>query len=834
MIGASILIVPTAVAADDAGRDAVRRFGGCLAGKSSGHLLLLLDTSSSLQKSDPEGQRIKAAEYLVSELANFVDQSGSKLEVSVAGFADKFKVAMPWTALDGSSSARVRDAIDAFQHENSGFETDYWNALNGARTYLAQRAASGDCTALVWLSDGSYDLDQRDTAAEKDKYGTTKPYGPRVALVDSSAEKRLEQAGAADLCRQGGVADALRIDGVTTLAIGLQGGLNAADFNLMKGVATGTPFDGQPCGAQDGKKFGAFVLADDVVSLFFAFDEIVDPNHLPSTTETKFCQGRVCPDYYHQFVLDPSITSVRILGGSELTRYFAVLISPSGKQVRLDPGKPIKADFPAFSVAGVWRTDSVFSLTLDRKADGGWTGVWRMVFVDPASTDRGTAQSNIRLYGDLEPTWRSAKTELVVGEKPTLQFGLQRHDGSAVDPSLIAGRLSLGADLEYPDGTTLPIAAELDAADLTRPVELDLSKAQSGSATVHLTLRLTTAASGKIPGTTLEPQATDYPVTVATPPSYPKVGATLDFGSGDNADPVTATLPVEGTGCVWLAKSETLTLPDGVKSAALATDASNESSCASGTLPVTLKPSAVGSGLLSGSIQVMTKPRSGSGEPVSVTVAYRYEMQRPADPGVRWAAFVALLLGGVLMPLLLLLWVKRWTAKIPGAALSVISMKGAVDDGTSFLSMTEPDLSTMRTMSLDGVDRRVMPLSSWATLRAKPRLRNLTAPGHVVIEGAPAITSAGNALPLAVQDHWVAVLDPADPGRGQVEFHFLLAPGAAKLRDLLADARANVPAAVVQRRLGLGVSAGPSVNAGSRGARADSGPERSGGSSDQW
>ena len=70
--------------------------------------------------------------------------------------------------------------------------------------------------------------------------------------------------------------------------------------------------------------------------------------------------------------------------------------------------------------------------------------------------------------------------------------------------------------------------------------------------------------------------------------------------------------------------------------------------------------------------------------------------------------------------------------------------------------------------------------------------------------------STGSTLPLAVQDQWVAVLDPANPHHGPVEVVFLLSSGARHLDELVSDARAKVPAAVAELRRGLGTPPPPS------------------------
>ncbi|CAN5278759.1 hypothetical protein BH09ACT11_BH09ACT11_06540 [soil metagenome] len=802
--------LPQAASAANTGREAVQRFGSCLAAGGSGHLVLLLDTSGSLRETDPGDFRVEAATYLIEQLSSFTEQSGTQLEVAVAGFSDSFDVTLGWTNLAGGGTSQVLGAVDEYTERDSGIETDYWVAVNGARKYLTEKAAPDDCSALVWLSDGVYDLVPRDTDQERDTYGTTKQYGPEVSLTSEDAARRLEVAGSEDLCRVGGVADALRVEGITTLAIGLKGKLEASDFGLMKGIAIGGGSGREKCGAQDGRRSGAFVLADDVGSLFFAFDEIVDPDHLPITNETNFCQGQVCSEFAHEFVLDPSITSVRVLGGSDLEKFFAVVISPSGKEVRIDPISNISGEGAGFEVGGSWLSNSVFSIVLDRTADQGWTGAWKVVFVDPDSTDAGTARTNIRLYGDLLPAWtNNDDLNLVAGATAPMQFGLQREDGTSVDPDSIEGSIEIDAQLEYADGTTIPIASALSAADLGDPVALDLSAAPVGKATVHLTLGLTTAPAGSRPGTTLEPQAVDYRTVVAAPPSYPSLAEILDFGVGDSADPATSEMGVYGGGCVWLASSESLTLPDGLSSVAVDSDATSEVECAEERIELTLTPDGLGTGLASGTLHFMAKPANSAADPIPVTVNYRYEMERPPNETIRWFVFVVFLLLGLLIPLVLLLFVKWLTARVPGPSLSWLAVSGPVTPDGSFLDQMTPNTSDIQAKSLEGSDRRLVRLTARTTLRAKSKKWALAAPGHVVVEGGRFTSSVGDYLPLAVQNHWLAVLDPVDQS-GQVEVVFLLTSGGEALQDLVSDARANLPEAVSRLRGELGIPTTPS------------------------
>lgn len=799
------MLSPVLIFAPASADDAVQRLGACLAGGGQGDLLIVMDASASLRESDPDNHRVEAAGYLLEQLATFVDQTDASIDVALAGFAHDFEVSQDWTALDPETVDELVSAVSTYATKNTGWETDYWVALNGARSHLREKAGNGDCQALVWLSDGMFDLDARDSVSEQERYGVHKPYGPDVELTSKPAEQDVERAGKIDLCRTGGVADALRTQGVTTLAIGLQQSQPPNAFNLMKGVATGAPTQGKACGARNGSDAGVFVLAESIGDLFFAFDELADPEHSPISQTTPLCQAAFCPEGTHQFVLDPSISSVRVLAGSDLTDFYAVLVSPDGQRRRLQVGEDLDGALPAATLKATWLSEGVFALQIDRVRDRGWSGAWQVAIVDPSSTGKGSARSNIRLYGDLEPTWPDARsTELVAGQKAEIKIGLQRSDGSSVEPRDLNGDITVDATLMLDGGGQVPIGADLDAQDLRRPLIVNLAEVPSGGARLNLAMVYTTADAGGIRGTTLEPQAVDFPVRIAPPPDYPTPPRHIDFGFGETTDPVTVSVPLSGKGCAWLGSAETLTLPEGLTSAPVSSSTATPDACQAGELSLTLTPNTLGSGLVSGRVTLMTRAEEASAPPIATTVPFTYEMERPLNQQVFWFAFPLVLLTGLLLPLLLLMLVKWWTSRIPGQSLSLLSVSGPVHDHGSFLDIVVPDPQKISNLPLAGADRRSVPLNATARLKARPGLLRLTEPGHVVVVGQPATTSSGTRLPLAVQDRWVALLDPLDPHRGPVQVVLLLSAGAERLNDLLADARANVPDKVRQLRSTLG------------------------------
>lgn len=815
-------VPPASAAPAGAAEKAVQRLGGCLSSGGQGRILLVLDTSASLADTDPDGGRVQAAQYLVGQLASQVDRKDISIDVAVAGFADSFKVYRPWTTLNSDSEADVSATVEDFRKRDSGFETDYWAAASGARKYLADEATGEQrtCQAWVWFSDGLYDLDKRDTPDERRAYGVTKSYGPDVELTSDDAVGRVESAGREDLCRQGGVADQLRVQGVTTFAVGLSSdGVN--DYSLMEGLATGSKVDGSACGRANGPARGSFVEVGNIEDLFFALDAVTDP---PIVQETKLCQGQVCPEGTHQFVLDASISGVHILAGTDVSGYRVELLPPTpGRPLVLNPGSPsMKKSFPSFKARSEWTSDKQVQIDLQQTAVPGWVGQWRLAFIDPQRRGHGTAKSNIHLYGDVKPGWLDADTaKLTVGESPNIQLGLVRGaDDEPLDLAELRSSVAMDASLEYADGTNLPLASGLTKAELAKPINVALTGAEPGPAVVHLTLQLTTApvniAGGQtIAGTQLEPESMDYPVTVSPPPHFPIVPSTVSFGETQEEGDLNASLPISGDGCVWLKDSEALTDPGNV-STNVTSSASGNGSCVAGSLPLVLSVHGVGTGLASGQLTLMTKSDQANVAPIPVTVTYKLEMKRPRNNEVFVPLLIAITAAGILLPVLLLYIMKWWTARIPGSALSIGSVRGQVDQGLSFLGSAVITEQGMRAMTLVGTDRRSVQLNGESRLRTKVGL-GLTEPGWTLVEGQYSASSATPStdrkgrrgrLPLAVQDSWVALLDTANPHAGPVEVVFLVSPTSGRLPDLLEDARTRLPEIVSRLRSRLDGSPG--------------------------
>lgn len=785
--------------------ESVQRFGACLAGGAPGDLLVLMDRSGSLKDSDPDNARVTAAKYLVEQLANLSARNSLNLEVAVAGFDTTFEKVTGWMPVTTGRNDLLA-SIGTFAEANRGVDTDYWNAMSGARRELAARGAGADgrCSGVVVFTDGEYSLYTRggDHPGIKD-LGGAKPYDRGNKLATEKDLAAAIRAGQKDICRPGGVADQVRSQDITTFGIGLSGEAKP-NFEFFRNMTTGEG----GCGKITTPSPGAFFEAANIRDLFFAFNQVAGGGTPAVEQDGKVCATGECPEGTHTFVLDASIGQVHALADSDATGATITVVSPSGTTLELARDGAGSGSVPGGKVTWQWLGEDSVSVDIERTEDAPWVGAWGLRFEAPNAAGK-VSRSSLRVFGDLVPAWpAAAETALRSGEKvDDLTFAVQHVDGSPVDPAALSDKTTLSASLVLADGTAVPVGTDLSGAAISAPQSLDLTGVTPGPATLRLALAVTTndwsSLGTTVPGTVLEPQVKDYSVTVATPPNYPEVAKQVTFGKVSEAGSVTADVAVDGTGCVWVEGEPTVTTAPadapGIRVSAGATDAEG---CVPGPLTLTFSTDGVGDGLVSGTASVMVLPEDRTAPAVAVPVAFTAEMERPLNPGYFALALVGLTVLGVAIPVALLYLAKYLTAKIPGPTLAAGSVRGAVpDSGGSFLdaplALATHELQNQalpeggaRTLTIDG-----------KTLTTKAG-RGLTEPGHVVVEHPGRISAAGpngarskdNAkLPLAVQNHWCVALDALNPRTGDVEVTFFTTAGAPGWDELVAAARRDLP-----------------------------------------
>ncbi|WP_152360824.1 vWA domain-containing protein [Microlunatus speluncae] len=830
-----LILPPTPAAAEE--RSAIEVFGGCLSAQKKGDLVLLIDESASLRDTDPDGARVTAAGYLLNQLAGFAAEGKVALDVTVAGFASDYAEAVGWTRLGGDGARTLDQTLDSFRDRTDGYETDYWNGLNGARQQLAERSKADPdrCQAIVWFTDGTLDLDLRRNAEDRERYGEHKAYAPDLDLDTEDRVRQAETAARRDLCRAGGLADQLRGNRVTLFAIGLRGSdAKASDFDTMRAIATGASGD-EKCGKITKPTPGEFTLASNIDDLLFALDRMRDPSREPTETEAGVCQGKVCQQR-HNIVLDNSLSSVHILGSANVNGLTVVLVRPDGKTItlkRLDPGRSAEAESGGVAIGYAWQSARTVSIDLKRSGNADWTGQWAVVFVDPkANSPKARSRTNIHVSGDVFPAWPDAKkTTLRAGEQVKgVTFGLADAAGKAINPRSLLGSAKFGATLTVPGGQELVLADGVGAKDIAAARTLDLTDVRPGRATLRLSVAVTTAATtdaqGKrVAGTPLAPRVIDIPVAIGPPLGFPTPASSINFGSAEGPADLTAALPVNGPGCIWLdagSKPEINSGPDTIGETKISSSADSADSCVriaegqQAELALRLTTAEAGNGSLNGTMAIMVAPAEAPDRATKVMIDFTADLSRPLNPVNFVAVLLAALILGPGIPIALLYLGKWLTATIPSRALLARRIPIMITAGPPGgagrvlrlergqpepLTLTERDFTDMVRLSNSGSRTAA---AEGATLRTSIG-RSPFGAGFVLVD-SPGLVGASSTdpdpygperqarLPLAVHNTWVVQHDPAGPADQAQLLIFIGADLTAdRLRTLAEDIDRRAP-----------------------------------------
>jgi hypothetical protein len=762
------------------------RYGACMAAQKSGDLLLLFDESSSLQSTDPKGARVTAAQYLVHTLGKYADRVHADLTVAIAGFSDGYTVHQDWTGLTGASADAIANGLQPQASRNTGIDTDYWLAFDGARQTLSARGAGHNgadrCQAIAFFTDGKIDFTAR---------ALVKPYAS-TNLNDPDGVGATVKAATESICRPGGMADQLRSRNIVMLAVGLSGDGAPSDFETLSAIARGKGIAGMSCGKITSPTPGDFYPVSNIDDMLFAFDALnPDPG---ITQQGPVCRLKVCQDARHDFVLDRSIKSVSILGSGGIPGVVPYLISPSGQTVEL-PDKPGTNDT---QIAGVpieyqWQSDSAQSIIIHNAGGPEWAGKWAITYVDTTG-DHPDAVSKVSIHitTDIYPAlvdapslaWHSGA--VLHGVK----FGLADGRGAPLAPDALAGAATLSATL-VPDGAApIPLLVSAPKADIAKPVDADLGAVNPGHAVLRMELAITTApatdpAGNQIaPGTPLSPQNVELPIQILPRIGLPVLGGRIDFGSVQAAAGATASLSVTGPGCVWIAGADAAKVsasPDGIGALQVTSPQNSANGClkiaagASASLPVSLRTDHNGRGGLSGTIAVHIAALDNPSDNQVVAVPFVASLTKPVNTTDFVLVLIAALLLGPGIPLALLYASKWLVGTIPPRPLLAERIQVSVDGdsvsrGQAAFVMADTDL--VRPVPGLAKGARKLPVLG-VTLSARIG-RSPFGSGYVAVE-ADGLLSVGSqipcsdrsglhaVLPLAIHNAWVLLHDPRGP-----------------------------------------------------------------------
>ena len=123
----------------------------CPSGTESFDVLILMDESRSLRRTDPERQRIRAVENLIKSLEGEVSEE-LRVRVALASFGTDFEMRKGFTDLAQEGTGELIEEVRGFSEDD--WNTDYVLALYGATTL----DWSAECNRVVWYTDGEHDL----------------------------------------------------------------------------------------------------------------------------------------------------------------------------------------------------------------------------------------------------------------------------------------------------------------------------------------------------------------------------------------------------------------------------------------------------------------------------------------------------------------------------------------------------------------------------------------------------------------------------------------------------------------------------------------------------
>lgn len=763
------------------------RFGACLAAQKAGDLLLLFDQSSSLQSTDPDGARLQAARYLLATLGTYADRVSADLQVSAAGFSDTYKPGPAWTKLTEASAGPAGDQIADIARTDSGIDTDYELALNGARQTLAERGPGANgaprCQAIAWFSDGKIDYTLR---------SESKPYAGGTTLDSPAGVDATRQKAIDSICRPGGLADQIRSGSIIMLGIGLGANQSPADFDVMSAISTGGGLNGMPCGKIVEPIPGSFYPVSNIDDMLFAFDAL---NPDPGITNTApVCRIEVCPEARHNFTLDRSIKSVSILGSGGVPGVVPYLVAPSGETLEL-PKTDGRTDV---TVSGIpvsyeWQSDSAQTISLRNGGAPGWAGQWAIVYVDTTGQHPdAVSKVSIHITTDIYPALTD-KDKLAWHSGSVLHdvvFGLVDGQGAPIAVADLAGTAVMSAVLETGTAEPIPLLQSVTADAIGAPVDVDLTTLNPGPATLKLSLVITTAPAVDpqgaqiAPGTELTPQNVDVPIQILPKLGLPTPGQRVDFGTGEAVDGITAALSITGPGCAWVLGEDALTViaaPDGIGTAAVTSPANSPETCLkvaegqSADLQLTLRTDADGHGGLNGTIPLHVSALENPNDSQVIDVPFTASLLKPLNTTNFILVLIAALILGPGIPLGLLYASKWWVSKIPDAPLLAERIPVEFDgdtlrrDGQPF-AMVDSDLVNPVPGLAGGA--RSLPVLN-VTLVARTG-RSPFGIGSVTVE-ADGLVSVGSelpgtdttglraVLPLAVHNKWVVLHDPRGP-----------------------------------------------------------------------
>lgn len=789
------LVAGTSSAARPAeGAAALERLANCSRDQGQLTVMVLMDESGSLPRTDPQAQRVAAAQLALRTLAGLGTDSDINVVVAIAGFAVDFDLVRDWTQLDEDSLGGLLAEVDGFRDRTTGLDTDFAAAFMGARSEFAEQAARTSdvtCQLLLLFTDGDYDIEERDTDARRER-GVEKPYAPGLRLDRPGVAAEVEALGRELLCADDGVLDELRSDEIVVVTIALEQEISDEDRAFLRAASVGVT-DGQTCGGLHGDELGAYLPATDLAGLISAFgrigNEVAGGRGGPEETFPVCAQER-CAEGTHAFELNAAFEQFHVLANSGAPEVVLELRSPEADDILvLRSGESGSYDLGSVPLDIVWLSPIDVAIDGALPADvAGWQGTWEMTFVDPTGLHGdAVASAQLFLFGGLSPELVT-EPEFRMGEESTIAIRIVDSSGAPRTPAGFVQEARISADITDPvSGRVQQLDIEADEASGTYTARWAVPSSID-AAVVNLGLRLDVVAQT---GVALQPRIRTYAIPVQPPVTYPTLGPVdlrlrgITGTDGTATGTVLVTGGSESSGCVWFEGVSFQKVPRNAADIEgwLEPEASDSSECLvvgpeeSREVELAVRVGQVASGGTEGRV-VARLMSDASPEVISAELPFAFDMHRPVDQIRRAGLMIALLLIGFLLPLVVL-WILNWwgaryesLARLRTAAIKVrVSPDGRlsrVEDATErplrfepadFGYTGGPDHPTREATIGELRLRSKVPL-----FPLRPAFGIVSANGGALVGSQGAVTrgpGTGAKVPFSLARQWVFTLDDA-------------------------------------------------------------------------
>lgn len=417
----------------------------CIETKRALDLEMVIDTSSSLRKSDPliDGttQRVVAANVVVESLRRLVTRvPNTDVRVKVSGFSDGYQQGTWFQVANGG----IDGEIDSFNRRTDGNTTRFGEGLSGAQRSTSASAATR-CPVVLFFTDGALDVD------------------------NNGRDDGNEEAARAAICAPDGSVASMRRNGTKLIAVSLLKNAAAAPATeaylaRMANGACGTPADPSAGFAL------SVASAEDLVEVFNDIGVSLDGEPVIDVSE---CPADIdVPASVNAFHVFARAGQWKVVEVRRSLVDFVQVPAPDvgGEERRSGNGYEVLIKRPTQGTA-----------LIDVTGITPLSSAWRVGFDDNAD---GRASCRAYLFEDWRPEFDPAPKSLKRGEGVLVSARIVNTDGEAVDaefdnlkawePSL---EYTITSPVDGPVGTstsfTVPATRRGDhyAAEVTVPDE---------------------------------------------------------------------------------------------------------------------------------------------------------------------------------------------------------------------------------------------------------------------------------------------------------------------------------------------------------------------------